>query len=931
MKLLTALFVLTMLFSLSAYSQNATIKGTVIDTAEKTNLHQSVITVLKKDDSTLVRFARADKDGKFILKNIPAGKFIVITSFPTYADFADEFSISGDTLIDMGIVSLIPKAKLLEEVIVRQNLAIRIKGDTIEYKADSFKVAEGSNVQELLRKMPGFQVDRNGQITAQGQKVEKVLVDGEEFFSDDPAIVTANLRADAIDKVQSFDKKSDQAEFTGIDDGQRSKTVNLVMKEDKKKGYFGKLSAGLGTDERNNGEAMLNYFKGKKKISAYGILSNTGKVGLNWSDRDRFGGGSDFGDANVEMGAGFIMISGGGDSDFGNDWNSQYYGEGVPRNFKGGAHFSNKWNRDINHVNANYSINNMDNDAIGGSITKYNLPDSSSYNKESHRSITHRMQQTFMGFYDIKLDSFSSIRIRLNGLIGNQRSAVNTDASFLDEDFNPSNRNVRDNINESDNKVVLASVLWRQRLKKKGRTFSLFASHKYSDRESEGYLIGNIWSYDNNNPVLDSTFDQLKLGYNKTLTSQARVVFTEPLSPKTSLELNYTYNRNASTNNRETFDKLNGKYDQFNADLSNNYSMLFYSNTGGAKIQYNGKKLMINLGTNAGVSDYVQRDSAGIKTNHLSYTNLFPTGRINYRFSGQKSLMFQYNGAPQPPTIDQIQPVRVNDDPFNQIIGNPHLKQAFRHNYSMFFNDFKVLTGRSIWINLSANTTSNAIVQSQTFDKGGRILQYVNTSGNYGMNYYISYGIKLKKLDLNMNFQTNGNTSRYVNFVNGEKNIANNSRIGGGIGMYKYKENKYSFSLNTNVNKNFSKNSNNVNAVNNFWTLDNNIDGNVFFTKRFSIGSSLDMNFREKLDAFDQNNNVIMWNANIVYKIFPKRNGEFRLEAYDILNQRIGFERNFNQNYVSERTYQVLTQYFMLTFTWNFTKNPGAPATAPSN
>jgi hypothetical protein len=924
MKLLTAFFVLFILLAQASYSQNATIKGTVIDTVEKVNLYQSVITILRKDDSTLVKFARADKDGKFIIKNIPAGKFIVITSFPTYADFADEFTLNGDTVVDMGKLTLIPKAKLLEEVIVRQNVAIRIKGDTIEYKADSFKVAEGSNVQELLRKMPGFQVDRNGQITAQGQKVEKVLVDGEEFFSDDPAVVTQNLRADAIDKVQSFDKKSDQAEFTGIDDGQRSKTVNLVMKEDKKRGYFGKLSAGVGTDERNNGEAMINYFKGKKKFSAYGILSNTGKVGLDWGERDKFGGGMDMGD--VEVGAGFIMFSG-GDSDFGNDWNSQYYGEGIPRSFKGGAHFSNKWNRDVNHVNGNYSIMNMDVNAAGGSITKYILgDDSSTYNKESHNSVTNQMQQTFQGFYDIKLDSASSIRFRLNGLVGNSRSAVNTDASFLDEEFNPVSRNMRENLNESDRRIVSASVLWRQRLKKKGRTFSLSASHKYSENESTGFLIGDIYSYLGTTEVLDSTFDQQKFGYNKTVTTSSRVVYTEPLSRKTSLEFNYSFNRNATTSDRKTFDKVGDEYKSLNKELSNSYSLLFYSNTGGAKIQYNGKKFVANIGTNAGVSNYVQRDSLGKKTNDFEYFNFFPSARINYRFSTQRSLMFQYNGSPQPPTIDQIQPVRVNDDPFNQIIGNPNLKQAFNNNFSIFYNDFKVLTGRSVWMNLSYNTTSNAIVQNQEFTQKGRTLQYVNTTGNHNLYYYLSYGFKVKKPEFNTDFFINGNSSRYVSFLNGEKVVANNNRLGFGAGIYKYKDNKYSFNMRSSLTKNFGSNSSNSNALPNFWTHDHNVEGNIFFTKRFSIGSSVDMNFRQKLDEFDENNNVVLWNGNISYKIFPKRNGEFKLEAFDILNQRKGFERNFERTYIVERTYQVLTQYFMVSFTWNFTKTPAAEA-----
>jgi hypothetical protein len=286
----------------------------------------------------------------------------------THPDFADYIDMlkPGSAELNLGFIPMTPKSKLLEEVFVRGNRAIVIKGDTIEYKADSFKVQDGANVKELLKRMPGLQVDKNGQVTAQGKKVEKVLVDGEEFFSDDPAVVIENLRADAIDKVQSYDKKSDQAEFTGVDDGTRSKTLNLVLKEDKKKGLLGKVVIGGGTFDRYSSQAMLNFFKGKKKLSVYGIGSNTGVTGLGWEDRSKFSQGFDMDDAEI-IGGGMIMFNG-GDGDF-DDWSSNYYDEGIPRTIKAGAHFSNKWNRDKQNMNGNYSVKNLNITANGNSLT----------------------------------------------------------------------------------------------------------------------------------------------------------------------------------------------------------------------------------------------------------------------------------------------------------------------------------------------------------------------------------------------------------------------------------------------------------------------------------------------------------------------------------------------------------------------------------
>ncbi|HET9824560.1 MAG TPA: hypothetical protein VFP87_04465, partial [Chitinophagaceae bacterium] len=246
-------FILT---AATSHAQKASIKGTVTDTVENKNLSNTVIAILRKPDSTLIRFARARKDGSFLINDLDTGRFILMATHPFFGDFFDPIQINDNSVTDVGAIYLTPKSKLLAEVIVKTGAPIRIKGDTVTYTADSFKVRPGANVEELLRRLPGIQVDRNGQITAMGEKVKKVLVDGEEFFGSDPGIATKNLRADQVQEVQVFDKKSDQAEFTGIDDGVKDKTINLKMK--KMKGYFGKAEAGGGLPDKYNLDAMIN-------------------------------------------------------------------------------------------------------------------------------------------------------------------------------------------------------------------------------------------------------------------------------------------------------------------------------------------------------------------------------------------------------------------------------------------------------------------------------------------------------------------------------------------------------------------------------------------------------------------------------------------------------------------------------------------------
>src|SRR5437868_12344640 len=260
--ILTILFLVNYFFS---SAQTASVKGIITDTSSRQNLSNTVISLLRSKDSILYKFTRSDAKGNFELKNLKAGDYILLITYPAYADYVDHINLTDSSSFDLKVPMTL-KAHLLKEVIVRQTIsAIKIKGDTTEYAVDSFKVQPDASVEDLLKKLPGIQVDKNGQITAQGEKVQKVLVDGEEFFGDDPTLVTQNLRADMLDKVQVFGKKREQAAFTGVDDSEKTKTINIKLKDNKKNGYFGKAFAGVATDDYHDYSLMTNYFKSKLK------------------------------------------------------------------------------------------------------------------------------------------------------------------------------------------------------------------------------------------------------------------------------------------------------------------------------------------------------------------------------------------------------------------------------------------------------------------------------------------------------------------------------------------------------------------------------------------------------------------------------------------------------------------------------------------
>jgi len=330
------------------------------------------------------------------------------------------------------------------------------------------------------------------------------------------------------------------------------------------------------------------------------------------------------------------------------------------------------------------------------------------------------------------------------------------------------------------------------------------------------------------------------------------------------------------------------------------------------------------MGLNIGRSVYTHKDSAGVEVNKFKYTNLLPTARLNFKLAAQRGLTFNYSGTTQPPSINQIQPLRENTDPLNITIGNPNLKQAFNNNFSVMFNDFKTLTGRSIWMNGSVSFMKDAIVPSQTIETGGkRTVQYVNSNGNYNIWFYGSYNFKWKKPDININFGPRLSKSRQLNYVNNLKNTSINTNFSIHSGVSKYKENKMSIWYDNELGKQINNSSINSRKTS-FWTQNHSLGVDLYFKKeKYSIGSDLNIDLREKADAFDKNNNVYNWGAYVKMKFLKNNKAEVKLQAYDILDQKIGYNRTTTSNYISERTYEVLRRYVMLSFTWNFSKNPG--------
>ncbi|HJV19962.1 MAG TPA: outer membrane beta-barrel family protein [Sediminibacterium sp.] len=906
---------------LNAQSKQGVLKGYVTDTLNKQNLGNAVIALLRPKDSVLLKYTRTDQSGKFEIPHLSGEKYLVMISYPGYADFVDIVEVAGNRPTDMGKVVILTKATLLQEVIVKQNIsAMRMKGDTTEYRADSFKVSANADVQELLRKMPGIQVNSKGEITAQGERVQKVLVDGEEFFSDDPAVVTKNLRADAVDKVQSFDKKTDQAAFTGIDDGQKIKTLNIQLKEDKKKGYFGKAEAGTDFDKYRYGKLLGNAFKGKRKVSGYLTTDNTRFESLNWDENRNYAG-----DANITTEVtddGGIMMWSSGDE--------FSWGRGYPNSVTGGLHFSKKWNKDKHNSNNTYQFNQLDVTGITTSKTQNILPDTSFINTTEQNQDATRNRHKITSFYEWQIDSSSSLKLTVRGSAVNSNTRTNYLGRSISEDNKIINESDRTTSNVEDNNTLNNNLLWRKKFKKTGRTITVNSDFNFNNREGNGFLLAKNSYFDAGGGLtkLDN-IDQKKVNKQQVTTVNSSLSYTEPLWKNTFLVLNYKLNVNKNDAERSTYTKNgSGKYETGVDSLSNHFIFNTVGHAGSVSFRYNVKKFNFNVGSGLGTTVYKMNDLKKNTDRSVTFNNFIPSFTFNFTPKQQRRVTLSYNGSTQNPNLQQIQPIIDNIDPLNITIGNPNLKQSFVNKFSFRASDFKVLKSRYMSVNVNYTQTNNAISNASFVDElGRRVSQAINVDGNYNLSAHANYGFDVVP-SMNLSFGAGPSRSRYASKVNGVDNITENNSWNFSINSGYWSDKWINYWFNFDANYNHSSSSIRPDIVTKYWSYNMNSNLQFKFKKiKTYIDLELEANLYQKTSVFANQRDVYLVSGSVRKGISKNDQWEIKMHVNDIFNQNLGISRNVNSNFISETTNQTIQRYFLLSLIWNFNKN-GKPANA---
>ncbi len=904
------------------------IKGRAVDTTS-TALPFTTVMLLTPKDSALVSYARADENGRFELKNARRGTYLLKMSYTGYLPFQMEVMPAEGALTDLGDLKMKPISKELFEVVVKTAKApLNIRGDTIEYNASSFKVPPGSTVEDLLRRLPGFQVEQDGSIRAQGQEVKRITVDGKNFFGGDPKAATKNLNAEAIDKVQVYTSKTEQAKATGIDDGKKEKTVNLALKEEFKKGGFGKIKAGIGTDERVDVRGNYNKFDDKRQFAVVGVGNNINQSTMAWDDRQDFYGSSsyrwdetDFGfgggissgdggsDGVIIQGGNIIIMNGGGGSDRG--FNNTYSG-GVNYNFETKKRkFSSNYFYNQRRNWTNQLINRQ-------SILADNAFETDSRSNEHSQNDNHKVQLR----YEDNLDSLNTLIVLANGTINNSSYGQDLSQENRRSATQLTNRTTQDNGSSAQTLNFSGSALYRHKFKTKGKSFAASVTYilNNGDSDAEQRSLNQFYDPTTGAPLFSRQLSLLNANRNRQNQIRSSLSYVQPISKRVSWENFYNFGIRNDKVDRDVFNQLEGNVR--NDSLSRYYTNQILHHRLGSGFRYNYKGTNIGVGfaaINMNISGKFSSDqnSPNVMEVNRSYTIVVPGVSFNMDLKNNRYVYAEYAGDVQQPSIRDLQPIIDYSNPLYITQGNPNLKPTVNHRAYAGLQYFNPSSFTRFFGGINYNYAVNQVVYNQTIDS---LLvtrtRPANLSGGQNFGTYLNVGFPLKKNKANISFSTNVNFSRGYTLINDIENRTNNNSYNWGTNLELTPSEKFTFYGNANWSYSDVNYSINTTQNQNIWNQSYSGQMNVKLPWESYFNATFDYRIY-KNDRFGLDQNIPILNL-AVYKLLGKaKKSEVRLSAYDLFRRNLGITQGASGNYFTQTRVETITRYFMLSYTYN--------------
>ncbi len=907
-------------------AQTFTINGKLIDEDKQPAIGSSVF--LLKTDSSFIKGTATDVEGQFNLENINSDNYILKILSLGYKPLFKSIQIKNQDLI---IPTLTLKQNLtnLKEVTVEAQQALATQnGDTTSFKANAYKVNKDATAEDLVSKMPGVTVV-DGKVQAQGEEVKQVLVDGKRFFGDDASAVLKNLPAEVIDKVQVFDKKSDQSQFTGFDDGNASKTINIVTKAQFKNGVFGKVYGGYGYEDKFKGGGSVNIFKGDRRITVLAQSNNINEQ--NFSSEDLVGvSSSSSGGGGGRRGSGQGGMGGGNNPSENFQSNTQ---NGINTTSLFGLNYADKWGKKT-EVTASYFFNWTQNDSKSSLLQQYILGSNNGlvYN-ENNNTNSDNFNNRVNFKIETKIDSMNSIVLQPKLSFQSNKGAkellgLNTkEAVTLSNTENSSSNNL-------SGYNISFPILYRHAFAKRGRTFSINATPTLTKNSGEN-LLYSLNTYYRDTLYYGDTIDQKSKILKTGNSINGNVSYTEPLNKNNFLLVNYTVVYTDNYSSKRTFDKnyIDYKYADLDSTLTNVFKNQYQSQSGSLGYRYQKEKF--NFSLNAAYQRAQLSKEQEIPTSYKlskTFESILPSAQLQYKFSQKKNLRFNYRTSNNAPSIDQLQDVINNSNSLQLSTGNPDLKQDFQQNIFLRYSGVNTDKATSTFILLGGNYSNNYIGNSTLIanqdttvyndiflQRGSQIIRPVNLDGYYSLRSFINYTFPIKKIKTNLSVNVSGNYNNVPGMINTNINYAKTATGGLGLVFSSNISEKFDFTLSSNSSYSNIQNTLQTSSNTNYFSQVSKLKITANPWKGLILQSEYSNTYYSGLtSAFNQS--ISLWNAAIGYKFLKNKQAELRLTVYDILNQNNSVSRTNTDSYIQDSQTNVLNRYYMLTFTYNFKK-----------